>query len=59
MPAYVTITNYGAETLVVCEQCGEQVSHGSNDAAAALDAQRHNEERHSAERQDVERHAAV
>jgi hypothetical protein len=59
MAAYVTITNYGAETLVVCEQCGEQVSHGSDDAAAVQAAQRHNEQRHSGRRRDEEQRAAV
>lgn len=48
MAAYVTITNYGADTLVVCEQCGERVSHGRDDSAAVRGAQRHNEQRHAA-----------
>jgi len=47
MTAYVTITNYGADTTTVCPECGEQVPHGSNDAAAALEAAEHNA-RHAA-----------
>ena len=47
MAAYVTITNYGADTLVVCDQCGERVSHGSDDSAAVRGAQRHNEQHHA------------
>jgi hypothetical protein len=46
MTAYVTITNYGADTITVCPDCGEHMPHGSNDAAAALEAAEHNAGHH-------------
>jgi hypothetical protein len=46
MTAYVTITNYGADTTTVCPECGEVVPHGSDDQAAALEAAEHNARHH-------------
>jgi hypothetical protein len=42
MAAYVTITHYGDRTLTVCPVCDQQVPHGKDDHAAALEAAEHN-----------------
>jgi Fe-S oxidoreductase len=47
MAAYVAITNYGDQVLTVCPTCGQQMSHGTDDRAAALEAAEHNA-RHAA-----------
>lgn len=41
MAAYVTITNYGADTTTVCPDCGQRASHGSDDQAAVVEAAEH------------------
>jgi hypothetical protein len=46
MAAYVTITRYGDQAVTVCPICDEQVPHGADDQAAALEAAEHNA-RHS------------
>jgi hypothetical protein len=48
MAAYVTITDYGDRALSICPVCDQQVSHGADERAAALEAAEHNA-RHAAE----------
>jgi hypothetical protein len=49
MSAYVTITNYGAETTMICPVCEEQIELGSDDRAAAAAAAEHNARHHAAD----------
>jgi hypothetical protein len=46
MAAYVTITNYGAEAVLVCPECDERIPQGSDDRAAAAAAAEHNARHH-------------
>jgi hypothetical protein len=47
MAAYVTITRYGDRAFSICPVCDQQMSHGADDHAAALEAAEHNA-RHAA-----------